>query len=180
MDSKKIILIIALSLIVSCKKVNSNFINKMSSDTLFVESGKHVDTLLLNVNKSSENIWFNKVVYSKTNNGKRFIIGSSLTHNNYITVSNIKNNLDVEILGQDPSIKIYKLKENDFITTEYSLYNYGILTKVYFSFLVNNKLQIVHKEKFELNSKDDGKTYDKEIKLINKKDTIYMEYFKPK
>lgn len=176
MGKKIIYLVVIVSIFISCKKTTCTMDNKKFFDTLFVESSHRVDTTLLRVEKSSENIWLNKVTYSSAHFQKHLLIGSSLTHNKYILVNNIKDKLDVEILGDKPSIKVYKLKSHNFIVSEDSLYNYGILTKIYCTFLINKDLSVIHKEKFELNSKDDGKSYDKRIEFHRTKDTLFIRY----
>lgn len=169
------IILIMLPLLIGCKR-ESDLNSIVLRDTIFIESNNHVDTLWLKVKKSTPSIWMDTIIFSKKASDVHFIIGSSLSHNNYITISNVQDSLDVEILGTNPLIETYKFKNYEFIVSKDSTYNSGILTKIYFTYLINRDLSHIYKERFEINSNNDGKSYDKEVMLVKTNDTIYLKY----
>lgn len=165
-------------LAISCRHNKVDLKKDISTyDTVFYETEKKVDTFLLTTAKQNESIWINSILYKKQVKNKFFIIASSLSHNNSIfQIDNQKDTVNPKILGSNVRVEVKKFKDYDFIIAQDSSYSFGDFNKITNTFLLNEQGQLLHNEEFILTSKDNGKTFDKDLETISNKDTIFLKY----
>lgn len=179
MDKKIIILanLFIFSFFISCKNELNNKLNLSVSkfDTIYYETTSKVDTILMPVKNTSKSIWINKILFEKKLDKHKIIIAYSLSDNNYIYVDNLKDTLNIKILGTDIKLNRESLKDYDILKIENKSFNSGNLINSVNIFYLDNKLQKIKNQEFFINSTDNGKTYDKSIYLVKNSDTVYYE-----
>lgn len=175
---KQIVLtVVFIITLMSCKDVKRDSKKDIAVfDTIFYETEKKVDTLLVNTAKQSEGIWINKILYKKETDGNVFIIASSLSHNSVVQIDNSKDLLNVKVLGSDVFLESKKFKNFDFIIVQDSTYNSGNLFKTVNTFLIDSNARLLKNEVFSLSSKDNGKTYDNKLETVSERDSIFLRY----